>query len=72
MNRDDLLRALAALIALERQTVAVEAATTLPDSLDIVDVLRAADGVQQLARALDAKRRDRGALRPAPTASAPW
>jgi hypothetical protein len=61
MNRDDLLRALAALIALERPAVAAQAAVTLPEFLDIVDVLRAADGVQQLARALDAQRRDRAA-----------
>lgn len=61
MNRDDLLRALAALIALERPTVAAEAAAVLPDFLDIVDVLRAGDGVQQLARALDTVRRDRAA-----------
>jgi hypothetical protein len=61
MNRDDLLRALAALIALERPRAAAEAAAMLPESLDIVDVLRAGDGVQQLARALDAHRRDQAA-----------
>lgn len=57
MERDDLLRALAALIALEQPAVAAQAAANLPDFIDIVDLLRAADGVQQLARALDAARR---------------
>jgi hypothetical protein len=57
MNRDDLLRALASLIALEQPAVAREAATTLPPWLDILDLVRAADGVQQLAQALDGLRR---------------
>jgi hypothetical protein len=61
MNRDDLLRALAEMIALERPLVAAEAAAQLPEFLDIVDLLQAADGVQQLARALDQIRRGEAA-----------
>jgi len=57
MNRDDLLRALASLIALEQPAVARDAATALPPWIDVLDLVRAADGVQQLARALDQIRR---------------
>jgi hypothetical protein len=57
VNRDDLLRALAFLIALEQPAVAREAALTLPPWIDILDLVRAADGLQQLAQALDALRR---------------
>lgn len=61
MNRDDLLRALAQLIALEHYSDAQAAARELPEFLDIVDLLRAADGLQQLARAFDAQRKGRAA-----------
>ncbi len=57
MSGDDLLHHLAALIALERRSVADEAAATLPEWLDLVTVLRAKDGIEQLAHALDARRR---------------
>lgn len=61
VNRDDLLRALAVLIALELPGPAREAAQQLPEFIDILDLLRARDGVEQLARALDQKRRDTAA-----------
>jgi hypothetical protein len=61
MNRDELLRALALLTALEYPSVAREAAAVLPEWMDIVDLLRAGDGVQQLARAFDELRRGQAA-----------
>ena len=61
MNRDDLLRALAFLIALEQPASAREAAAALPPWIDILDLVRAADGIQQLAQALDRLRRNTAA-----------
>jgi hypothetical protein len=61
MNRDELLRALASLIALEQPATARAAATALPPWIDILDLVRAADGVQQLAQALDQLRRSTAA-----------
>jgi hypothetical protein len=61
VNRDDLIRALAMLIALELPAPAREAARQLPEFIDILDLLRARDGLEQLAHALDQQRRDTAA-----------
>jgi hypothetical protein len=59
VSRDELLKALAVMTALEYPSVAREAVQLLPEFIEVIDVLRAEDGVQQLARALDAATRER-------------
>lgn len=61
VNRDDLLRALALLIALEQPSDALAAARQLPEFIDILDMLRARDGLENLARAIDQMRRNSAA-----------
>ena len=61
VNRDDLLRALALLIALEQPSDAIVAARQLPEFIDILDMLRARDGLENLARAVDQMRRNTAA-----------
>lgn len=56
MSRDQLLDAVRVLIGLEHGAAAAAAAELLPAHLQVTDLLRAADGVQQLARALDTLR----------------
>lgn len=54
---DDVVRALAVLIACEDRATAERVATELPPFLELVDAVRASDGAMQLAQALDARRR---------------
>jgi hypothetical protein len=58
MSPDDLLRAVRTLVDLERRDRAQQAAAVLMDQVAVTDLLRAADGAQQVARALAAQRRD--------------
>lgn len=60
MEREDLLEAVRALVDLDRRDRAQQAAEQLPDDLAVADLLRAADGAQQLARAVAARRRHAG------------
>jgi hypothetical protein len=60
MSGEDLLNAVQTLIDLDYRDQARVAAAQLPDSLPVADLLRAADGAQQLARALAARRREGG------------
>lgn len=61
MDAQEVVKALAVLIALEDPAVAARVAADLPDFLDLVDAVRASDGAMQLAQSLDARRRERAA-----------
>jgi hypothetical protein len=55
---DDLMSAVQTLIEFDHRDQAHQAAAQLPEHLPVTDLLRAADGAQQLARALAELRRD--------------
>jgi hypothetical protein len=57
VSRDELLKAVQALLDLDHRDQAQRAAAQLPEHLPVADLLRAADGAQQLARELAALRR---------------
>ena len=56
MRGDTLLEAVQTLLELDGRDRARQAAVRLPDDLPVADLLRAADGAQQLARAFAALR----------------
>lgn len=58
---DDVVRALAILVACEEPQVAERIAAQLPPFLDLLDAVRASDGAMQLARSLDTLRRAQAA-----------
>ena len=57
MTSDDLLAALNLLASADHFDEARRAAASLPSDVDVAAVLRAADGAEQIARALDIRRR---------------
>lgn len=58
MNGQDVVRALAVLIALEDRATAERIASDLPDFLDPrLDCVRASDGAMNLAQVLDGRRK---------------
>jgi phosphohistidine phosphatase SixA len=57
VTSDELVSAVQGLIDLEDRARAQEAAERLPEHVVVADLLRAADGLQQLARALATVRR---------------
>lgn len=61
MDANEVVRALAVLIACEDRAVADRIAAELPPFLELVDAVRASDGAMQLAQSLDARRRERAA-----------
>ena len=61
MNSTDLVAAIDALAACDHFDESRRAARDLPDDLDIVRLLRAADGATRLAHDLDTTRRTRPA-----------